>query len=70
MSPEQARVYNKSEWSQVPKSKYKRIWYHSMSPERKEQFLADACEYQRRKRAEKRAAQAIPTGEQHANQTA
>jgi len=49
MINEQAKVYNKREWSDKPKTVSKRLWYHSLSPEQKEQHLA----YQRHKRAEK-----------------
>lgn len=62
------RTYNKSELSFVPKSRWKRVWYHSLPPEQREQYLAYQRNYQRRKRAEKRAKQHTATGDNYAAQ--
>jgi hypothetical protein len=53
MTPDIAKSYNKAEWSDRPKARYKRVWYHSMTPERREEFLTYQRNYQRRKRREK-----------------
>jgi hypothetical protein len=55
-----AKVYNKREWSDKPKTVSKRLWYHSLSPEQKEQHLAYQRQ-QRHKRAEKRALKPVRT---------
>jgi hypothetical protein len=51
-SPERAKTYRKDEWSAKPQAVRKRLWYHGLSSEQKEQFLRLSREYQRNKRAE------------------